>query len=218
MVEDHRGETVIFVHGLWMTGLDLTFLRRQVAQAGYTVKQFHYHTVIRGFDENSSKLRDYIDTIDADRVHFVGHSMAGLVLRHLFADFDLTRTGKVVLLGTPNQGSYVASRLGQYAAGRLILGKSIQAGLLGGAPLWNSTIPLGIIAGKTPLGAGRLFSGLAKPNDGTVAVAETRLEGMSDHAVLPVSHTSMLFSPLVGRYIIHFLKHGRFPEAAMHAD
>lgn len=211
MATDHRGETVVFVHGLWMHALVLKMLGRFVARAGFQVRYFSYRSVMLGFPENSLKLSNYIDKIDASRIHFVGHSMAGQLLRHYLARFRPPNIGKVVMLGPPNQGSYVAAQLNKTFLGRLLLGKSVQQGLLGGAPDWPADIPLGVLAGNLAIGAGRIFPGLAKPNDGTVAVAETVLDGMQAHRVLPVSHTSMLFSSQVASCIVYFLEQGQFP-------
>jgi hypothetical protein len=60
------------------------------------------------------------------------------------------------------------------------------------------------------MGGGRLFARLPKPNDGSVVVEETQLDGMTDHIVLPVSHSGLLFSANAALQAIHFLRHGRF--------
>lgn len=75
-------------------------------------------------------------------------------------------------------------------------------------------IEIGAIAGTRRLGVGMAFARLDNPNDGVVTVAETRLPGLADHLVLPVSHSGMLFSARVAREVCAFLRAGRFASRA----
>jgi len=75
---------------------------------------------------------------------------------------------------------------------------------------WAHARPLGIIAGRQPIGFGRLFAAFAEPNDGTIAVSETRMPGATDHIILPVSHLGMLLSARVAHEAGVFLTQGRF--------
>ena len=79
---------------------------------------------------------------------------------------------------------------------------------------WQGEHDVGVIAGDVPVGAGRAIAPLERPNDGTVAVAETRLMGTTDHIVLPVSHFSLLWSSAVIRQTLCFLARGVFCRAA----
>ncbi len=202
--------TVVVIHGLWMTGYEFGLMRWRIARCGFAVRQFHYRTVRQGYSENVRELAEFLGTIDADRIHFVCHSLGALLLRHFFNQCHEPRTGNTVFLGPPNRGSYVADRLCTRRWGRFILGKSVAGGLDGQAPLWPDDLPVGVIAGNLPVGAGRIFRGLPQPNDGSVAVGETLLSNLTDHRVLAVSHTGMVFSANVVREMCHFLHHGRF--------
>jgi len=201
---------VVVIHGLWMTGHEFGLLRRRVSRCGFTVRQFHYATVRKGYSENSQKLATFLQTIDADRVHFVCHSLGCLLLRHAVNNHHDARYGNTVMLGPPNQGSYVADQLCKRAWGRFILGHSVANGLDGRIPPWPDHLPLGVIAGNLAMGAGRIFPGLPLPNDGTVAVRETMLANTTSHKALPISHTGMLFSKAAIREICHFLHHRQF--------
>jgi hypothetical protein len=75
---------------------------------------------------------------------------------------------------------------------------------------WTHSHPLGIVAGSQPLGVGQLLAHFDEPNDGTVAVSETRMPGATDHIVLPVSHLGMLMSARVAREVGLFLTQGHF--------
>jgi hypothetical protein len=87
---------------------------------------------------------------------------------------------------------------------------SLEEGLLGGGPHWPGGRELGVIAGSLAVGVGWFTPGLAKPNDGTVAVAETEVAEARDAITLRVSHSGLVFSAAVARQVIQFLATGRF--------
>jgi pimeloyl-ACP methyl ester carboxylesterase len=145
-------------------------------------------------------------------VHFVGHSLGGLLILRLFADFPEQRPGRIVLLGTPYAGSATARNLARRAWGRRLLGRSLEQALLGDGPRWHGGHDLGVIAGTTSVGLGLLVGELPRPNDGTVIVAETRGIPGAVSCTLPGSHSSLLFSAEVARRVCRFLLSGRFDE------
>lgn len=207
-------ETVILVHGLWLNGLAMSLLKLRLEKAGFMTRQFYYHGLQASPAENATALHALLQTIDTDTVHYVGHSLGGLVIRHLFHKFPGRGPGRIVCLGTPHQASRAASTLYRYAPGRWLLGRSIEQGLLGDIPPWENFHELGVVAGNLRLGMGLVIPGIPRPSDGTVAVQETMLEGMTDHIILPVSHFGMLFSSRVAMQTLHFLQHGRFQHQA----
>lgn len=207
-------ETVVLVHGLWISAYNMGMLQNRIRHAGYHAAVFTYPTVRSAPRVNAMELNAFCRKQDGTVVHFVAHSLGGLVLRHLFHDYPDQRPGRVVTLGTPHQPSSAAASLARVQAGRLALGRSVQQGLLGGAPPWECGRELGSIAGTLRLGLGRLVPGIPAPSDGTVAVTETRLPGMTDHITAPVSHLGLLLSRRVADYATHFLRHGHFPGAA----
>ncbi len=201
-----------FVHGLLMTGVDMALLRRRVSSCGFSAKQFSYASIRRAVEDNAARLQQYLSFIDAEVVHLVGHSLGGLVIQRLLHDYPSQRPGRVVTFGTPHLGSHVARSLSGWLAGRLIMGRSLGA-LRGDMPPWPSGRELGVIAGTWGIGVGWLAPGLALPNDGTVAAAETRQEAMTDYIEVPVSHTALLFSRETARQVCAFLSSGRFDHA-----
>ena len=121
--------------------------------------------------------------------------------------------GRIVLLGPPLGGSRAARNLAAWPFGKVILGKVVREELLTHRQRrWAGGRPLGVIAGSLGFGIGRLTGPLGGPNDGTILVDETRLEGIADHLVLRVSHTGMLFAPAVARAAGAFLGTGRFGD------
>jgi pimeloyl-ACP methyl ester carboxylesterase len=206
-------QTIVLVHGLWMKGLEMTLLRRRLQARGYRVYQFSYHTVGCDLTVNAERLNNYLHKqVEGETVHLVAHSLGGLVVRRLIHDFPLQRPGRVVTLGSPHQGSYVAQRASRSGLLRRLLGMSLPA-LLGEVPPWDARRELGSIAGTLSVGLGWIFRGLPHPNDGTVAVAETRLEGARDHLLLRASHMALLFSRDAAFQVDYFLQHGEFLHA-----
>lgn len=202
-------EIVVVVHGLWMTGIDMLLLRRRLRGCDFDVVQFTYPTMRNGIAANAARLHEFAGSLHNPTIHFIGHSLGGLVILRLFRDFPEQRPGRIVLLGTPCSGSYAAHRLTQYL-GSWLFGQSLEQGLLSDTHRWNGSRKLGVVAGSLSFGGGMIVRGLPRPNDGTVAVQETCLSGMTEHITLPVSHTGLLFSTTVARQVCAFLKTGRF--------
>lgn len=202
--------TVVLIHGIWMTGFDMSLLRYRLRRSGFNTCQFSYPTVRCDLIQNAQRLQRFVETIHADTIHYVGHSLGGLLLRQYFHDYPQQPPGRIVTLATPHQGSQVARVLETKRWGRRLLGKSLHHGLLGDVPAWSSDHEIGVIAGRVPLGVGALVTRLVGPSDGTVLVSETTLPGMSDYKLMPVSHAGMLLSPGVARNINSFLTSGKF--------
>ena len=203
-------ETVVLVHGLWMNGVEAALLRRRIGEAGFSPRQFSYRSVTETFDDNAERLTRFVDELPEGKVHLVGHSLGGLLMLKMLATHADHRDGRLVCMGSPLSGSRAANALVSLPGGSLMLGHSVQA-LIDEQPWrWSGPRELGLIAGGSAVGLGRLFSDLPEPNDGTVAVDETYLDGARDHIVLEVSHTLMLFSADVAAQITHFLRDGRF--------
>lgn len=204
-------DTVVVVHGLWMPGFETWLLRRRLGSAGFSPALFRFPTVRATLTENVARLARFADEQPCARVHFVGHSLGGVLAVALLEDRPPDRPGRVVCLGSPLKGSEAGRGLARLGFGPRLVGRSIgELNERGGLPPWPGTTDLGIVAGSWGFGVGRLFGPLPRPHDGTVAVAETMLEGATDHIVLPVTHTSLLFDRAVAESTIAFLRSGRF--------
>ncbi len=205
-------EAVVFVHGIWMTGAEMLILRRRLAQCGFECFNFRYQSLRRTPRENATNLNKYLQTIQADVIHLVAHSLGGIVLLHLFDKYPQHKPGRVVMMGTPIRGSQVAQKMATTRWLEHFLGRSTDRGLLGDAPRWQTERELGMIAGTEGFGIGKLIllGKLQEPNDGTVHLAATCSSGITDHVALPYSHHGMLFARPVAEAVCRFLQTGKF--------
>jgi len=203
-------ESVIVLHGLWFPAAVVRPLCRRLGALGLHAVAFGYPTMRHDLDQNARALAAFAARTPGDALHFVGHSLGGLVLLRMLALAAPDRPGRAVLLGSPCVDSRVVDVLSRWAAGRAILG----AGLAQWRRAPMAAVPAGLavaaIAGDRPWGLGQLVAGIDRPHDGVVSVAETRLPGMADHLTLPVTHTGLLFSREVARQTGAFLTRGRF--------
>jgi hypothetical protein len=147
------------------------------------------------------------------KIHFVTHSLGSILVRHYLSANIIENLGRVVMLAPPNKGSQVVDKLYKVPGFRLING---PAGLQVGtdAPsvpnrLGPAHFELGIIAGTRSINL-ILSAMLPNPNDGRVSVENTKLEGMTDHLALPVTHPFIMKNEKVILQVIHFLKNGVF--------
>lgn len=202
-------EAVVLIHGLWVNGVDMSLLRHRL-QKYYLTYQFSYNSVSNEPAENAAQLNDFVSDIDTETIHFVGHSLGGLIIRHLFHRHARQKPGRIVTLGTPHKQSHSAQQLCRFKPTELMLGKSIKDGLLGDMPAWQAPRELGSIAGTFRLGMGVIIPDLPEPNDGTVAVEETRLSGMDDHITFHLSHFGLLLSARTSNAVVNFLRDGKF--------
>jgi pimeloyl-ACP methyl ester carboxylesterase len=213
VVADRPDKTAaVFVHGLFLNGAEFTLLRRRItATHGFAGHRFSYRTVGGSLPRAVEQLSEFVSRIDADRVHFVGHSLGGIILHSYFETARDLPPGRVVLLGSPTVRSKAAERVGRLPVlARLVRGVVSDELLNSRTREWRCDRELGCIAGTRPMGLGRLFARFDEDCDGTVGVSETKLPGHTAHMTLPVSHMGMLMSPLVAAQVGAFLENGRF--------
>ncbi len=204
-------ETVILVHGLWVHGIAMSLMRRRIERGGWRAVSYSYPSVRLALSENVERLARYCRSLSATRLHFVGHSLGGLIVLRLLERPDTPNSGRVVLVGSPVAGSHAARGLARLPGGRAMLGRSITEWREGVPAAAGRGIEIGVIAGRLPVGMGRIVApDLPLPNDGAVTVAETLLPGARDSIVLNVSHSGMLVSRVVARQICAFLRDGAF--------
>ena len=202
-------DTVVLVHGLWMYGWVMRLMGMRLRRCGFHPVFFSYPSMRRSLSQNALLLSHFVADIAAPRIHFIGHSLGGLLVLQMLAEYPVQRIGRVILAGCPYNGSCVATRLARRGPGRYILGCSMLQ-WLNQEPPGHARYELGVIAGRRSMGGGRLISRLSHPNDGVVTVEETRVPHTADQIVLDVSHSGMLLSPVLARQACSFLRSGYF--------
>jgi pimeloyl-ACP methyl ester carboxylesterase len=211
---------VVYVHGLWMIGVEGTLLRWRLAkELDAATPMFAYDSIRSGIAVSARALAKRLSRIRTDCLHLVGHSLGGLVICKMFEELgdSLLPPGRVVFLGSPVAGSRAARSLADWKIGKTIMGRSVREELLVDRDRqWSQSRDLGVIAGTLDVGLGRIVNTYKGCSDGTIYIDETRIRGMKEHLAMRVSHMGLPFSAAVAAQTAAFLRNGRFNSGATH--
>ena len=209
---------VVLLHGLARTRASMRATERALARNGYRTLNLGYHSRRQSLARSAEEVHAPIVALAAEvdgRVHFVTHSMGGLLARVYLATKRPPRLGRVVMLGPPHHGSAIADLLQRNLAFRSAFGPAGQQLTTEHAMHLQETCgppdyDVGIIAGTRSINLLTSALVLREPNDGKVTVRSTRLDGAHDHIALPVSHPFMMNHRAAIRSTLLFLREGRF--------
>ena len=209
-------ETVIVVHGLGRTSASMTILVSRLKNAGFRVVSFGYPSTSEPMEALVDRLHTAVDVCcaeEAETVHFVTHSMGGVLVRSYLDRRPGPHLGRVVMLSPPNQGSEIIDAFADSPLLQRIVGPAgsqlgtDSTGFV--SQLGPVRFDLGIVTGDrsmNPLGSW-LIPG---PDDGKVGVEQARVEGATDFMVVSATHTFIMNRGTVAEEVVHFLRNGRF--------
>jgi pimeloyl-ACP methyl ester carboxylesterase len=206
-------QDVVYLHGLWLNGHESLVLRRRLQRDfGFRLHVFRYASVSSSLTDIIAQLAQFVTRNNLINPHFVGHSLGGLVIYRYLQHFPGHAQQRVVFLGTPSVACRAAENMQRWPPTAAMIGRSLREEFVRTRERrWSCAASLGIVAGTRPVGLGQLVARFNEPNDGTVALNETRLPGAADHLSLPVSHMGMLLSAKVAVAAGQFLRDGHFP-------
>ena len=210
-------EAVILLHGLARTDKSMTKMAAALEADGFTVLNVDYPSREATVEALATEVIDAAlaepKLKDAARIHFVTHSMGGILVRQYLKTKHPANLGRVVMLGPPNQGSEVVDKIGDWRLFKTINGPAGQQLGTGPDSVPNQLGPvdfeLGVIAGDRSINWINSLM-IPGPDDGKVSVERTKVAGMKAHLVLHVTHPYLMKNATAIRETIHFLRHGRF--------
>lgn len=210
-------EHVVLLHGLARTSKSMVKMEKALAKEGYKVWNYQYPSRKKTIEEICAELQPVIvsNTASADRVHFVTHSMGGILMRYMQGTRPFTNLGRVVMLSPPNQGSEVVDKLGGLDAFKFINGPAgdqlgtASTNLLASLPAVD--FELGILTGDRSINwiLSMLIPG---SDDGKVSIERAKCPGMKEFAVVHATHPYMMKNRKSIAMTRNFLRSGSFDE------
>ncbi|MCK1651932.1 alpha/beta fold hydrolase [Bradyrhizobium sp. 149] len=207
---------VVLLHGIARTSASLIKLERALQASGFATLNIDYASRRKAIAALADDIHPEVARF-AERdapLHFVAHSMGGLVARAYIAKYRPDRLAGVVMLGTPNGGSEVADLLRGSRLYRAFYGPAgleLTTGATTGSDALPAVdYPVGVIAGNRFIDPVAGLFVLPKPNDGRVSVQSAMLAGMTDHITVKASHTGLPRRAIAIAQTITFLREGRF--------
>ena len=207
---------VILLHGIFRTDRSMRKMETFLQSHGYRVLNISYPSTKASIEQIIELIHPQINAFAQELngpISFVGYSMGGLIIRAYLHKYRPENLFRVVMLGTPNNGCELADLFGNWRLYKKYYGPAGQQ--LGTAQddfrhlFGNTDYELGVIAGNWTIDP--ISSLIIKgSNDGKVSVASTKLDGMTDHVVLPIAHTFFPVSRRVMAKTLAFLQNGRF--------
>ncbi len=216
-----RDATVVLLHGLVRSSRSMDKMEKKLEREGYDVINIDYPSTTATIETLTEQVfTNLLPRIEGETtVHFITHSMGGILLRQYLQEHELPNLGRVVMLAPPSQGSEVPDKLGNNSIYQWLNGPS--GNQLGTGDdsiplrLESPVFELGIIAGDRSINP-ILSMLIPGPDDGKVALARVKPPAYTDYLELHVTHACMMWNRKVIKQTLHFLEHGRFDQTKKH--
>ena len=217
-----NNEYVILLHGLGRFRQSMRRIEKHLKNLGYATINLAYPSTTKSIEMIAeTHLERAVETCKASKaqkIHFVGHSLGGIIVRQYMQRHSVPNGSRLVMLAPPNQGSEIVDLLRHIIFYKWFIGPAGHE--IGQGPesiirrLKPIGIEVGVIAGNRSMNP--LFSMfLDGPDDGTVSVKNTMLPGMSDFIIVHSTHTFIVRHPVVIRQVGHFLMLGKFDRSML---
>jgi len=215
----NRGDYVVLLHGMLRNYKCMSHIAEELGKAGFIVLNFAYPAKKYGIEILATHfLKKYVQKHCTDpkkKIHFVGHSLGGIVIRKYLQDFPSLRAGRVVMIASPNHGSEVATFLKDNAFFKWLCGPTLKELGAHNTSYVNTKLKqkvnfdLGVIAGNKSINPLSILL-FKEENDGMVSVQNTRVLNMKDHIVFNCWHMGLIKDEYAIKQTKHFLLFGRF--------
>ncbi len=217
--ESAKDECVVLLHGMARSYKSMSKMQNYLTASGFHTVNMAYPSTDKTIEEIS---RHYVpeaikqcEQFKPRAIHFVSHSLGGIIIRCALKKGLPSKLGKVVMLSPPNQGSEVVDKLHNWWLYKWLNGPAGQQLSTAPASLPNMlgpvNYPVGIITGNQhTFFDGWLSKIIPGDDDGKVSVARAKVVGMTDFLVVPETHPFIMTSPLVFRQTLSFLERGYF--------
>ncbi len=205
---------VVLLHGLCRSPSSMNRMAKALDNEGYTVHNIGYESRHHNIETLSKDVRKQIveGTVAATQIHFVTHSMGGILVRQIQATEPIENIGRVVMLSPPNQGSEVADKIGHWWLYKKINGPAGQQLGTNHESIPKQLGPIyfdcAVITGDRSI---NWINSLMIPgkDDGKVSTTNSRIEGITAHKVHHVTHPYIMKRKAVIDDVIRFLKAGK---------
>ncbi len=215
--KERKDECVILLHGLVRSNSSMEKIEEKLLSEGFNVVNYDYpsrdFSIAKLATNEIPKALKKCEQYATKKIHFVTHSLGGILIRYYLKDNEIESLGRIVMLSPPNQGSEIVDELADVPGYDILngpvgreLGTDTKSVPLSLGP---ADYELGIITGNESINL-ILSQFIPGEDDGKVSVENAKLEGMADFLVVPHSHPFIMKSDNVIKQIISFLNDGQF--------